>query len=417
MIKPKELKKASIAGTYTADGGGNAALAELYKMNTAKYGNQDNMDMPNTTVSAYKPIKIAEPMNTAVSSPEASLAELAYQQKRQKEFELERAKKTTLSNLAAEGKATNEQYRQRINDTSTQADIALKNYFENVANRGQTNSGSTAQGELAQNIAKQNNISGLQTARAGAMSDIERRKTLAEQGYLDDVQSFNNSVDLNTMQNTIDLQRQNQANEINTVGQYGEDFQAEINRRMAVNPNDPLIPYLKMARQQKVAGIAESEAQAQQAQMKAQQEQEAANLNQAKFMATLGDFTGLKQLGYDTTQLEKEWNANLSNTYSQIADRNDSGNGGTNGTVSKKTITKFDGNVKAINDMYGDGTIISYGNGNYGIRPDARAAYLDPIVARTIDNTNLTDDEKIAFLTSLGITEEEYTRVADYYVK
>ena len=55
-----------------------------------------------------------------------------------------------------------------------------------------------------------------------------------------------------------DLQR-----EIETIAQYSNDYQAEINRRMAIDPNDPLIPYLKVARAQKIAAMKESELDAQ----------------------------------------------------------------------------------------------------------------------------------------------------------
>ena len=55
-----------------------------------------------------------------------------------------------------------------------------------------------------------------------------------------------------------DLQRQ-----IETIAQYSNDYQAEINRRMAIDPNDPLIPYLKVARAQKIAAMKESELDAQ----------------------------------------------------------------------------------------------------------------------------------------------------------
>jgi len=55
-----------------------------------------------------------------------------------------------------------------------------------------------------------------------------------------------------------DLQRQ-----IETIAQYSNDYQAEINRRMAIDPNDPLIPYLKVARAQKIAAMKEAELDAQ----------------------------------------------------------------------------------------------------------------------------------------------------------
>jgi hypothetical protein len=52
---------------------------------------------------------------------------------------------------------------------------------------------------------------------------------------------------------------QNFQRELQTLGQYYNDFQQEINNREAVNPNDPLIPFLKIARNEKISSINESQ--------------------------------------------------------------------------------------------------------------------------------------------------------------
>jgi hypothetical protein len=44
----------------------------------------------------------------------------------------------------------------------------------------------------------------------------------------------------------------NLQNDIASIGQYGNDYQAEINRRVGLNANDALLPYLKMAQAQKL---------------------------------------------------------------------------------------------------------------------------------------------------------------------
>jgi hypothetical protein len=43
--------------------------------------------------------------------------------------------------------------------------------------------------------------------------------------------------------------------EVAMIGQYSNDYQAEINRRTAVNENDPMIPYLRVARATKIANM------------------------------------------------------------------------------------------------------------------------------------------------------------------
>ena len=43
--------------------------------------------------------------------------------------------------------------------------------------------------------------------------------------------------------------------QLDTIGQYAENYQAEINNRESTNPNDPLLPYLRQARTQKIQEI------------------------------------------------------------------------------------------------------------------------------------------------------------------
>lgn len=47
--------------------------------------------------------------------------------------------------------------------------------------------------------------------------------------------------------------------ELSTIQQYYSDFQQEINNRMAQNPNDPMIPHLKIARAEKIAATNQAE--------------------------------------------------------------------------------------------------------------------------------------------------------------
>lgn len=241
---------------------------------------------------------------------------LASLQKQMKQQELQRARANALSSLNAEQIATNQAYANEINKTNTNADIALKNYFENVANRGQTYSGSTSQGEIAHNIARQNNISALQQAQASALADIARRKQLAEQGYIDDMQSASNAIDLKVLENRI-------ANE-----------------------------------------QADKEARAKAEQYEAEQA-----LNRAKLMAEMGDFSGLKGLNIDTTGLEKKWALDMANTQSLINSRNN--NGGTGGgsgsgtpVISKNYSDVFDKTKEYLTYDYDSGKQTYEGNMN-----------------------------------------------------
>ena len=296
-------------------------------MNTAKYGNQDNGGIQSTAPISTAPVPMAAMSTAAPKTTSIDYAkQLANIQREQKQAELERAKAIALSNLKAEQARTNQNTNTAMSDADTRSNINIKNFAEDTANRGQTYSGSTSQGDLSLKIANQNSLSALETARQNALADIERRKALADENYQYDLSNANTTIGISEMQNLIDLQNQQDQlnrteqekamnNSINTVGQYGNDFMAEIQRREALDPNDPLLPYLRMARQDKISGIAEQ-------QSKIAETEYEKNLEQAKLMANMGDFSGLKALGYDTTQLERKWNTEIADTQSQTANRN-----------------------------------------------------------------------------------------------
>jgi len=86
------------------------------------------------------------------------------------------------------------------------------------------------------------------------------------QGFASDPQTMAkylmNDYGLNPMQVSTMARNQGIDNlniEKSTIGQYYSDFQQEINNRMAKNPNDPLIPVLKIARNEKISAMNEAQ--------------------------------------------------------------------------------------------------------------------------------------------------------------
>lgn len=78
-----------------------------------------------------------------------------------------------------------------------------------------------------------------------------------------------------------------------------------------------------------------------------------------------------------------------------------------------------------INKMYstntvgknaGDNLIIDDGSGGYVVNPNiSRSSYLDLIIARALDS-DMSDEEAKQFLLNIGITPDEISRVASYYL-
>lgn len=297
-------------GKTWTKGGDTSASSEVAMISNAIA--QNNAGIKNAINTA----KAKKQSEYTVGDNISALADL---QKQMKQQELQRARASALSSLNAEEQATNQAYKTQIDQTGTNADIQLKNYFENVANRGQTNSGSTNQAEIAFNIANKNNINALQTAQANALADIARRKQLAEQGYIDDLQKATNEIDLKVLENRI---AQEQADKEALAKAQEAQYEQELNKaKLAAQYGDYSLlegltgmdsTYAKKMQETEMAELSR----------KAEQEQTEQALNKAKLMAQVGDFSGLKALGYDTTALEKQWNADINNTYSLISQRN-----------------------------------------------------------------------------------------------
>lgn len=312
-------------------------------------------------------------------------------QKVAKQSEYENAYNKVMSQIEEARAKTKAEYQAQRNNADVSNQIQQKNYFENVANRGQTNSGSTSQGELALKIAGMNNQSALHSGEAEAMADLSRDATNAYSDYVNNVAQSNANIDIQRYQNLLEQYRIDQEKaskeakeaferEVATIAQYDSDYAAEIQRREALNPNDPLIPYLKIARQQKLdeleAGLQEKE--------KAKQE---ALEKEIKILMQLKDYDALDALGYNTSLLRKESALDMARTQSLINSSNrssgSSGNGKSNGTANYESIYEDALKMKTSDDI------------NY--------AYKD-IVAYIL-NQGLTEEQEYQMIASLGLLE------------
>lgn len=136
-------------------------------------------------------------------------------------------------------------------------------------------SGYSETSRIGQNISMQNAINKLTSEQQTAVNDLDQQILKAKASGNAELARIASENKANLMQAIMDKKQadfeyaQKQQEEafktqVDTVGQYYNDFQAEINRRMAIDPNDPLIPYLKMAKQDKLASQAEASAKAEQ---------------------------------------------------------------------------------------------------------------------------------------------------------
>lgn len=253
------------------------------------------------------------------------------------------------SQLADTNKSFDEAGRQAY-IRATQAEYALPNQLSAL---GYT--GGLSETQLAK----------LKSNYQNSMADLEKQRLSAQQEIYSAINELRNTADQRTAEENIALaeeyakrllELQIQAEQYDqtrgdkewadwqAMAQYIPDYTAEIQKLQAQKSagstdsriNDK-IAYLQYKKQEKLNNIDSNGA-------KSTQQEWENNYQQAKLMADMGDFSGLKALGYDTTQLEKQWNANLAKTYS-------SGSSGTKKTSESDINQSFAEDYKAIKSL------------------------------------------------------------------
>lgn len=182
---------------------------------------------------------------------------------------------TALDNISPQRQQVNELVQQLIDRLNTPYDPAAdtgfqaaKGQLESAADRAYRNVMASYLGNQsgAFNTAAMQIASGAQNVLLSQLPLLQaeyedRHRSGLRQGLSDTMDIVNLLLgleDRDIAASERDLQRQ-----IETIAQYSNDYQAEIDRRMAIDPNDPLIPHLKVARAQKIAAMKEAELDAQ----------------------------------------------------------------------------------------------------------------------------------------------------------
>lgn len=195
------------------------------------------------------------PNNVAGGTTQKKItADDLYEVQRQKQIaELQAKRDKALQTLNTQQEALKPVYQEQ----RTQADVSsrqgAKSLAEFMANRGLTNSGASVQGEINRQGTLQSQMGNIATQEMQANKAIEQSKADIDTAYQSDVTSANLNTQAQQLQQVLAEQEKAQASDIANINRYYQDYQAEINRRSAINPNDPLIPYLQVARQEKIA--------------------------------------------------------------------------------------------------------------------------------------------------------------------
>lgn len=160
-------------------------------------------------------------------------------------------KKGTLNALKQSEKNVGREFQTGQQTLSGQYQAGKRSLAEYLAQRGQLSSGAAAQGQIQGLSALSTGLGTLEATRQQSLANIEQQRAEAQQLALQQqAELAGESEQARAEQDLAAIQ----------AGAYNQDVQAEINRRKAINPNDPTIPFLQAQRNQKLSGIATSQA-------------------------------------------------------------------------------------------------------------------------------------------------------------
>lgn len=197
--------------------------------------------------------------STSSSTYQDDLARLKKLQQQATANELKAQKEKTLQALAEQEATVKPTYQAQRNSASATSQKNARSFSEYLANRGLTNSGASAQGEMNRLSTLQNTLGTIDTNETNELNEIARAKANAESDYASNLATansqleaeyYNKLVEENQRQRLIDEQLQEQA-----AQQYANDYQARINELLAqgYSPNSREVLQLKALRGNKIA--------------------------------------------------------------------------------------------------------------------------------------------------------------------
>lgn len=173
--------------------------------------------------------------------------------------ELKAQKEKTLQALAEREATIKPTYQNQRNLASANSQKGARSFSEYLANRGLTNSGASAQGEMNRLSTLQNTLGTIDTNETNELNEIARARANAESDYASNLATanskleaeyFNNLLQENQRQRLIDEQLKQQS-----AQQYASDYQAQINNLLAqgYSPNSREVLQLSALRGNKIA--------------------------------------------------------------------------------------------------------------------------------------------------------------------
>lgn len=203
------------------------------------------------------------------TAQQPSQADLYAIQEKRRLQALEQQKRNALATLKQEKAQVNPAFHTGLSNIAGQSARQARNLAEYLAQRGQTQSGIAAQGEMQMQSDLLSQQGLLEQQRINALADIARRESGVRSAYDSGALDASMERQYNTLQGQLAEQERARQEGIATVGQYYDDYARQLNQieqmeAMGDFSQSYLKPYLKMARQEKIAELQAAEAKAQQ---------------------------------------------------------------------------------------------------------------------------------------------------------
>lgn len=197
--------------------------------------------------------------STDYGSYKEDLERLSRAQSKAQIDQLKQARDKALLNLDVQEQTIKPTYQNARNQASATSQSGARSFAEYLANRGLTNSGASAQGEINRLSSLSNTLGGLDTAEANAYRDIANQRTAVENDYVTGVANANNAIAQQYYNNLLNYNQQQRAmvDQLNqqALGQYSDNYQAQIDNLLAqgYSPNSLEVLRLQALRGNKVA--------------------------------------------------------------------------------------------------------------------------------------------------------------------
>ena len=192
--------------------------------------------------------------STNYGTYKSDLDRLTKAQRQAQVDQLKAARTKALANLDAQEQQIKPMYQNARNLTSASSQQGARNFAEYLANRGLTNSGASAQGEINRLSTLQNNLGNINTQEANAYRDIANQRTAIENDYVAGLANANNALTNNYYNNLLNYNEQQrqyvQGLQNQALGQYANDYQAQIDNLLAqgYSPNSMEVLQLQALR-------------------------------------------------------------------------------------------------------------------------------------------------------------------------